>query len=141
MKFEVDHLDQLDDVAKTLVALQGVANVFAFYGPMGAGKTTLIKYLCRRLGVEEEVSSPTFSIVNEYVTVDNEVVYHFDFYRINKIEEAYDIGYENYFFSPYLCLVEWPEKVEQLLPKAFVKVNIVMASDSETRWIEIETVP
>jgi tRNA threonylcarbamoyladenosine biosynthesis protein TsaE len=138
--FEVAHLDQLDKVAKTLAAVAAEANVFAFYGPMGAGKTTLIKQFCRRLDVTDEVNSPTFSIVNEYLTTKDESVYHFDFYRINKLEEAYDIGYENYFYSQWLCLIEWPEKIEQLLPEKYVKVQIAVEPYSEMRTIDIEVI-
>jgi tRNA threonylcarbamoyladenosine biosynthesis protein TsaE len=136
--FKVAHLDQLDKVAETLAAVAAEASVFAFYGPMGAGKTTLIKQFCKVLNVTDEVNSPTFSIVNEYLTTIGDSVYHFDFYRINKLEEAFDIGYENYFYSKWLCLIEWPEKIEQLLPEKFVKVQIAVDAESELRTIEIE---
>ena len=138
--FKVAHPDQLDKVAETLAAVAAEANVFAFYGPMGAGKTTLIKQFCKVLDVTDEVNSPTFSIVNEYLTTNGNSVYHFDFYRINKLEEAYDIGYENYFYSNWLCLIEWPEKIEQLLPEKFVKVQIAVDPESEMRTIEIEVI-
>ena len=98
------------------------AKVFALYGSMGVGKTTLIKYLCSKLGVEDIVSSPTFSIVNEYVTTDMEAIYHFDFYRIKKIEEAYDLGYEEYLYSGNYCFIEWPEKLGALLPEDCVRI-------------------
>jgi tRNA threonylcarbamoyladenosine biosynthesis protein TsaE len=138
MEFRIESLDALNQLASELLKLKQKSNVFAFYGQMGAGKTTLIKAICRGLGVKDEVNSPTFSIVNEYITADGESVYHFDFYRINKIEEAFDIGYENYFYSPSFCLIEWPEKIEQLLPENCVKVFINVIPDTETRIIRCE---
>ena len=99
--------------------------VFAFYGKMGAGKTTFIKAVCEELGVSDVVNSPTFSIVNEYRSDDTgELIYHFDFYRIQKIDEVYDMGYEDYFYSGALCFIEWPELIEDLLPGDVVKVTI-----------------
>ena len=97
---------------------------FAFFGKMGVGKTTLIKELCARLGVQETVCSPTFAIINTYTTGDGEPVYHFDFYRLKNAEEAYDIGYEEYFYSGEYCFTEWTEKVEELLPERYVRVDI-----------------
>lgn len=97
---------------------------FAFFGKMGVGKTTLIKELCAELGVKENVCSPTFAIVNEYSTRDGEPVYHFDFYRMKSVAEAYDIGYEEYFYSGCYCFTEWTEKVEELLPERYVRVEI-----------------
>ena len=111
-------------------------NCLAFYGEMGAGKTTLIKAICNELGVIENVTSPTFSLVNEYVTTENELIYHFDFYRLNKTSEAFDLGYEEYFYSGKLCLIEWPEKIEQLLPTQHTRINIIV-KDLEIREIEI----
>ena len=104
-------------------ALQEKGLVIAFYGKMGAGKTTFIKALCEELGVEDVITSPTFAIVNEY-TVDSQSIYHFDFYRIKKIEEVYDMGYEDYFYSGNLCLIEWPELIEELLPENALRVTI-----------------
>ena len=104
-------------------ALQEKGLVIAFYGKMGAGKTTFIKALCEELGVEDVITSPTFAIVNEY-TVDSQSIYHFDFYRIKKIEEVYDMGYEDYFYSGNLCLIEWPELIEDLLPEDALRVTI-----------------
>lgn len=101
----------------------GERRVFAFYGKMGAGKTTFIKAVCEELGVEDVITSPTFAIVNEYTTGKNSV-YHFDFYRIKKLEEVYDMGYEEYFYSGALCFIEWPELIEELLPDDAVKVVI-----------------
>lgn len=140
MKFVVNTLDALDEAAKTLTSFSNDTNVFAFYGPMGAGKTTLIKRVCYFLGVTDTVNSPTFSIVNAYHTIDNTTVYHFDFYRINRLEEAFDIGYENYFYSQSLCLIEWPEKIEQLLPDLYVRININTLNETEVRIVEIELV-
>jgi len=137
MQFIVNQLLDLEFVVTEMLALAKHANIFAFYGAMGAGKTTLIKQFCKQLGVRDEVNSPTFSIVNEYVTMDNDSIYHFDFYRIRTPEEAFDIGYENYFYGQNLCLIEWPEKIEQLLPNNYVKVNIEQTATREQRKITI----
>jgi len=107
---------------------------------MGAGKTTLIKDFCHRMGVTDEVNSPTFAIVNEYVTVEGTPVYHFDFYRIKKLEEAYDIGYENYFYSGCLCLIEWPELIEPLLPDRYLRVELKHGADDDERIIDCQLV-
>lgn len=119
-----------------LESLEG-RNVVAFFAPMGAGKTTLISALMDKTGSEDIVTSPTFALVNQYYTAEREPVYHFDFYRINSINEAFDMGYEEYFYSGDLCLVEWPEKVEQLLPDdtMVVKIEII---DETTRLFTIE---
>lgn len=119
-----------------LESLEG-RNVVAFFAPMGAGKTTLISALMEKTGSEDIVTSPTFALVNQYYTAEREPVYHFDFYRINSINEAFDMGYEEYFYSGNLCLVEWPEKVEQLLPDdtMVVKIEII---DETTRLFTIE---
>lgn len=101
----------------------------AFYGAMGAGKTTLIRELTAQLGVTDMVTSPTFALVNEYQSEGGKVIYHFDFYRINRLEEVYDLGYEEYFYSGDLCLVEWPELIEELLPEDVVKVKIEEQED------------
>ena len=122
------------------MSLRSEADVVAFYGSMGAGKTTLIKNLCHRMGVTDEVNSPTFAIVNEYVTEEGEPVYHFDFYRIKKMEEAYDIGYENYFYSGYLCLIEWPELIEPLLPDTYLRVDIMPGDSDDERVIRCSVV-
>ena len=109
----------------------GDATVFAFYGKMGAGKTTFIKALCEELGISEGVNSPTFAIVNEYRSdTTGELVYHFDFYRINKIDEVYELGYEDYFYSGALCFMEWSEKIEELLPPETVVVTIEEVENS-----------
>jgi len=122
-------LSDLNIVADKFLHLMKGKKVFAFFGPMGVGKTTFIKALCNELGVIEIVTSPTFALINEYQTGSNDIVYHFDFYRIEKIEEVYDFGYEDYFYSGNYCFIEWPEKVAELLPEDVVYVNIVENSD------------
>ena len=117
-------LNHLHRVAEELLATFPVARVFAFYGKMGSGKTTFIQEICKALHSSDRVTSPTFAIVNEYFTGSGMAVYHFDFYRLKNLEEAYDLGYEDYFFSGDYCLIEWPEKVETLLPGEHVKVTL-----------------
>ena len=138
--FKIGSVEALSEVSDYLISLREEADVIAFYGSMGAGKTTLIKNLCHRIGVTDEVNSPTFAIVNEYVTEEGESVYHFDFYRIKKLEEAYDIGYENYFYSGNLCLIEWPEMIEPLLPEKYIRVEIQHGESDDERLIECQVV-
>ncbi|MDH3323978.1 MAG: tRNA (adenosine(37)-N6)-threonylcarbamoyltransferase complex ATPase subunit type 1 TsaE [Flavobacteriaceae bacterium] len=128
-------LEDIPVVAKQLIAAAPYKTML-FYGEMGAGKTTLIKEIVKQLGVEEVANSPTFSIVNEYLSQKGETIYHFDFYRIEDEEEAYDIGIEEYFYSNHWCLVEWPEKVENLLPLESVSVYLTLNKDN-TRNIQI----
>ena len=134
-------LSSLDDLAKAAASfLKDMQDkrVFAFYGNMGAGKTTFIKALCEAMGVEDEVNSPTFALVNEYyIPKTDRHVYHFDFYRINKEEEVYDIGYEDYFYSDSYCIIEWPELVENLLPEETVRAHIAVHPD-KTRTIFVQ---
>ena len=138
MEIQVNGLQDLPRAARQFLAeSQGRSPVVAFYGSMGAGKTTFIKALCDVLGVEDVVNSPTFAIVNEYTAASGEPVYHFDFYRIKSGAEAYDFGYENYFYSGHLCLVEWPEMVEELLPDDALRVHIEVVSD-QVRLIKCE---
>jgi tRNA threonylcarbamoyladenosine biosynthesis protein TsaE len=124
LKIIIPSLDALDEAAVAFVQAMGDNTVFAFRGEMGAGKTTLIKAICKKLGVEDTINSPTFAIVNEYRSNSGELIYHFDFYRIGKVEEAFDFGYEDYFYSGSLCFIEWPEKIESLLPHDTVNVFI-----------------
>ena len=121
---------ELNNVADQLLAYAKGNKFFIFEGEMAAGKTTFIKAFCEVLGVTDIVSSPTFSIVNEYKS-KNGPVYHFDFYRLKNIREAYDIGYEEYFYSDQYCLIEWPSKVEELLPESYVKVQITIIENDE----------
>lgn len=116
--------EELDPAADSLLKAHPQSKLFALYGSMGAGKTTFIKAICRKLGVTDIVNSPTFSIVNEYNTNNGKSIYHFDFYRLKNTAELLDIGYEDYFFSNSYCLLEWPEKIEELLPVGTVKVKI-----------------
>jgi tRNA threonylcarbamoyladenosine biosynthesis protein TsaE len=132
----VNNLTELESAANKLLEVCKEKRIFAFNGLMGAGKTTFIKAVCQALGVKDTISSPTFSIVNEYVSADGIKIYHFDFYRINTPDEAYDMGYEDYFYSNAYCFVEWPEKIAELIPINHVKVNITVKG--EQRTIEFE---
>lgn len=116
---------ELHQVARSLLETFANDRFFAFFGNMGVGKTTLIKEICAMLGVTDNVCSPTFSIVNEYVGSDGMSIFHFDFYRLKNIEETYDMGYEEYFYSGNYCFVEWSEKVETLLPDKYIRIDIV----------------
>lgn len=133
MELDILSIEQLPHVANTLLTTFSKERFFAFYGKMGAGKTTLIKELCATLGVNDNVCSPTFAIVNEYSDRNGEPIYHFDFYRMKSLSEAYDIGYEEYFYSGCYCFVEWTEKIEAILPERYVKV--VIEEDNETRHL------
>lgn len=129
-KIEVKGLADLEGAAEQVLAFAADERIFIFEGEMGAGKTTLIKALAAAMGVAETVSSPTFSIVNEY-DASGEILYHFDFYRIKNLQEAYDIGYEEYFYSGNICFIEWPEKIDELLPGKYVKIKIEPVSENE----------
>jgi tRNA threonylcarbamoyladenosine biosynthesis protein TsaE len=120
----LNSLSELPAVANQIIQAFGDRNVIAFQGQMGAGKTTFIKAVCVALGVKDTISSPTFSIVNEYLSASGRKIYHFDFYRIKDINEAYDMGYEEYLYSDALCLIEWPEKIESILPLNVFYVSI-----------------
>ncbi len=125
MTINIPNLAALPEAAKAFVQAMGEHTVFAFYGQMGAGKTTFITAICEALGIDDVVNSPTFSLVNEYRSdTTGELVYHFDFYRIEKLEEVYDMGYEDYFYSGAVCLIEWPELIEDVLPADAVRVEI-----------------
>ena len=129
MEITIKNLDTIHEAAKEFIKGMGEGKVFAFYGKMGAGKTTFIKALCEVLGVEDVITSPTFAIINEYTDGNDEPIYHFDFYRIKKLEEVYDMGYEDYFYSGNLCLLEWPELIEEILPENVVKVTVEEQAD------------
>ena len=147
MEIEIKSTEQLADAARTFISNIGERHIFAFYGKMGAGKTTFIKAICTELGVEDVITSPTFAIVNEYEiapkassplsnhlpAVPTQSVYHFDFYRIKRLEEVYDMGYEEYFYSGALCFIEWPELIEQLLPEDTVRVRIEQQPDDSRK--------
>ena len=129
-------LKKFEEAAKNFVANMGDNTVFAFYGKMGAGKTTFVKAICEELGVEDTITSPTFAIVNEYRSdLAGELIYHFDFYRIKKLDEVYDMGYEDYFYSGAICFIEWPELIEELLPGNTVKVSIEELESGEREVI------
>jgi len=125
--------DDLQLVAKSLLKKHPNKRIFAFYAPMGAGKTTFIRALCHRLGAKDNVASPTFAIINEYLSESGQTVYHFDFYRIKKLEEAMDIGSEEYFYSGSYCFIEWPELIEDILPEEAVKVKIRVDEETGNR--------
>lgn len=130
MKIEVNSLLDLPSVAKQLIEFASTEKIFVFEGDMGAGKTTFIKKICEALGVSDVVSSPTYSIVNEYESPSGSV-FHFDFYRIKDIQEAYDLGYEEYFYGGGICLIEWPERVDELLPEHYIKVEIAVEAETQ----------
>lgn len=121
---EINSLEDINNVAKNFIDLIGDRTVFAFNGKMGAGKTTFIKAICETMGVKETVNSPTFSIVNEYEAAEGRIIYHFDCYRINKIQEALDFGAEEYLYSGNLCFIEWSENIAPILPDSLVNVDI-----------------
>jgi len=135
MRLLLASLNDLPRVAVEFLSETKEKKQFAFYGNMGVGKTTFIKEICKQLGVIQVVTSPTFAIINEYNTTDNQLVYHFDFYRINKNEELFDFGYEDYLYSSNYCFIEWPEKVEEILPNHIQKVMLTEMPDG-SRVIE-----
>ena len=135
LKFIIRKEEELCAVAKIILEKYN-SKIFLFYGEMGVGKTSFIKKFCKELKVSDIVSSPTFSIVNQYSNVNDEIIYHFDFYRTEKKEEVFDIGYEEYLFSSSYCFIEWPEKIEDLLPTNYLKIN--MKLDDNNRIINIQ---
>ena len=128
MRIEIKNQDSIKEAAQQFIREMGDSRVFAFYGKMGAGKTTFIKAICEELGVEDVITSPTFAIVNEYEAPDT-TIYHFDFYRIKKLEEVYDMGYEDYFYGGGLCFIEWPELIEERLPEDALRITITEQTD------------
>ena len=134
MEIKIQSLDHIHEAAREFIAAMGDNTVFALYGKMGAGKTTFVKALCQELGVEDVVTSPTFAVINEYRSdIAGELIYHFDSYRIKKLEEVYDMGYEDYFYSGALCFIEWPELIEELLPGNTVRVTIEELEDGSRK--------
>ena len=140
-KINIKGIEQIDDAAREFLRRKPANPGVALYGEMGAGKTTFTKALCRVLGVVDGVNSPTFTLINEYRTENDDTIYHFDFYRIEKLEEAFDIGFEEFIYSGNLCLIEWPEKIGQLLPEKHVKVLVEAPDSSERRTFTIEMMP
>ena len=136
MKIKIDSLDTIHEAAKEFLQNMGDGKVFAFYGKMGAGKTTFVKAICEELGVEDVITSPTFALVNEYTAGNGDPIYHFDFYRLEDEREAEDIGVDDYFESGAVCLIEWPERIDNLLPDHTVRVDIV-ANDDNSRTITL----
>ena len=128
MEIRITDIDHIREAAREFIEHIGDRRVFAFYGKMGAGKTTFVKAICEELGVDDVITSPTFAIINEYSLPSNSI-YHFDFYRIKKLEEVYDMGYEDYFYSGALCFIEWPELIEDILPDDAVRVSIAEQED------------
>lgn len=135
MEIVIDKLKEIRIAAQEFIKIMDDNKVFAFYGSMGAGKTTFIKALCEELGVTETVGSPTFAIINEYKGREGMPIFHFDFYRINKLEEVFDFGYEDYFYSGNLCFIEWPELVESVLPDNTVRL-LIEEHENGTRIIK-----
>lgn len=131
---KITSVEALQTVADKLISAFPEQRVFALYGKMGAGKTTFIQSICEVIGTNDNVTSPTFALINEYKTNDFSSIFHFDFYRIKDIEEAFDLGYEDYLYSGQYCFIEWPEKIESLLPERFVEVQIA-ADEKENRLI------
>ena len=136
MEIKIENIEDIASAARKFADEMGENCVFAFYGKMGAGKTTFIKAICEALGVKDVVTSPTFALVNEYADAEGQPVYHFDFYRIKNLREAYDMGCEEYFYSGYPCFIEWPELVEELLPDDTVRVNIEVL-ENESRIVTL----
>ncbi len=133
----IQSIDDLKSAAQQFVDQMNGAKIFAFYGEMGAGKTTLIKEICKTLGVCENITSPTFALVNEYILEQEEYIYHFDCYRLNDIEEALNIGAEDYFYSGNICFIEWPERIEAILPEKTVYISIKVEADGSRKVTEL----
>ncbi len=129
MEIKINGLENIAPAAKTFIEAMGSRRIFAFNGAMGAGKTTFIAEVCRQLGADDDSGSPTFSIVNEYRASDGSPIYHFDFYRLDSPAEALDMGAEDYFYSGDLCLIEWPDRIGNLLPEEAVEVDLLVMDD------------
>ena len=127
--FTIKNIEELKEVSNQIIELTSTNTVFCFYGNLGAGKTTLIKLICEKLNVTDSISSPTFPIINEYKTADNKIVYHIDLYRLKSVEEAMNIGIEDYLFSENLCFIEWPDNFESILPDNHIKIKITKFDD------------
>ena len=136
MKIVLKNISKIPEVVKLLLTLSGKKRLFAFYGPMGSGKTTIIKAICSELGAVSQTGSPSFTLVNEYLTKDGETLYHIDFYRIKKQEEVFDFGIEEYFASGSYCFMEWPELIEEILPPETFKIRITVG-DKEERYLDL----
>jgi tRNA threonylcarbamoyladenosine biosynthesis protein TsaE len=130
-EISLNSLEDIADVSQKIVKFSDNLRVWAFEGEMGAGKTTLIRAICETLKVKDNVSSPTFSLVNEYETASGETLYHFDFYRIRNLREAADMGCEEYFYSGNYCFIEWPSKIDTLLPEHYLQITIELNSNSQ----------
>jgi len=135
-ELKINSLEDINSVAKEFLKLVGDKRIFAMHGAMGVGKTTFVKAICEEMGVEDTINSPTFAIVNEYHTAKEDIIYHFDFYRIDDVQEAYDFGYEDYFYSNAMCFIEWPEKIDSILPNNTVEVHFKEEADG-ARSIQI----
>jgi tRNA threonylcarbamoyladenosine biosynthesis protein TsaE len=133
---KINSLEELGSTAKNFISLVKGYRIFAFYGPVGSGKTTLIKAICTELGAMDIVTSPTFALVNEYRTTSGEMLYHLDLYRINSVDELYDLGYEEYFYGNGTVFIEWPEKAESLLPESTIRITLEEAGIN-TRLVRI----
>ncbi|MFK7807170.1 MAG: tRNA (adenosine(37)-N6)-threonylcarbamoyltransferase complex ATPase subunit type 1 TsaE [Saprospiraceae bacterium] len=138
LTIEIKELTELDNVAQQLLAFASERKCFLLYGEIGAGKTTLVKKICEQLGVKEAANSPTFSLVNEYnypTDTGQQLIYHIDLYRLDSLEEALDIGMEDYLYSGALCFVEWPELIAPVVPEDSVKIKISLSEDSIRKFI------
>lgn len=129
IKIRIAQVEDIHEAARQFIAAMGNHRVFALYGGMGVGKTTFTKAICEELGVADVINSPTFAIVNEYADGNGDPIYHFDFYRIKRLSEAYDMGCDEYFYSGHLCLIEWPELIEEILPEETVAVTLTEEAD------------